>query len=293
MTEVTSSVDHPAGRRRAVVVAGLAVFAGAYGWLLISGSTQVVTSTDPGAPSRSLWSEAVPALVAIGLARLIPPRVTPTTPLAAIAERRLLRESALLIGCGVLFGIGTLVAGQGLLYPVVKIAFLLVLPLLAFRVLRGDGPPARAIGRPQVRLAAWPAALAWVVLTQVWPFTTPPAHQLPDPVTLAVGSLVTLLTAGVLEEVFYRGWLQTRLEALGGRWPAIVISALLFAFMHLSRVEPDAVGVGLAGLVAFQGVFGLMQGYLWSRYRNIWVIIAIHVVVNLVYVDLLRVWVLG
>lgn len=91
----------------------------------------------------------------------------------------------------------------------------------------------------------------------------------------------------MLEEVFYRGWLQTRLEMLHGRWPAVLATSLLFAFMHIERVPAGAIELGLASTIAYQGMFGLMQGYLWSRFRNIWVIIAIHIAVNLVYIDLL------
>jgi membrane protease YdiL (CAAX protease family) len=96
-----------------------------------------------------------------------------------------------------------------------------------------------------------------------------------------------LLTASVLEEVFYRAWLQTRLEVLYGRWPAIMVSSLLFALMHSSRIDAADPLLGLATIIAFQGVFGLMLGYLWARYRNFWVIVFIHVVTNLVYVPML------
>lgn len=51
---------------------------------------------------------------------------------------------------------------------------------------------------------------------------------------------------------------------------------------HLTDPVP-----GLASIVAVQGVFGLMTGYVWARYRNIWIPILIHVVTNLVYGDLL------
>lgn len=61
----------------------------------------------------------------------------------------------------------------------------------------------------------------------------------------------------------------------------------MFAFIHLDRLSSLGLPLGLASIVAFQGVFGLMQGYLWSRYRNLWAVILVHVVVNLVYVDLL------
>jgi membrane protease YdiL (CAAX protease family) len=134
-----------------------------------------------------------------------------------------------------------------------------------------------------------PAALVWFYLSELSPLSPPTPSDLPDAVTLAVGSAFTLLTASVLEEVFYRGWLQTRTETLLGRWPAIALSSLLFAVMHLPRfVEDGDLLLGLASVIAFQGTFGLLQGYLWSRYRNLWMPIAVHIAVNLIYVDLLR-----
>lgn len=90
------------------------------------------------------------------------------------------------------------------------------------------------------------------MLPEIWPFTTL-TQELPDPVTLAVASLITLLTAGVLEEVFYRAWLQTRLEVLLGTWPAILISSLLFAAIHVTHINPDAVGVDRTRLVEDSG----------------------------------------
>ena len=38
---------------------------------------------------------------------------------------------------------------------------------------------------------------------------------------------------GFAEEFIYRGYLQTRLIALTGKWPGWVLTALIFAFMHL------------------------------------------------------------
>ncbi|QBI52244.1 CPBP family intramembrane glutamic endopeptidase [Streptomonospora litoralis] len=273
--------------RRAITVVGLAVYAAAFGGLLLSGTTAVSPSADPGAARITLWAAAVPALAAVALARLVPPRTPVPDPVADMPERRLTLETWVLVAAAVVFPVAVAGAGDTLWYPLAKVLLFLVVPLVAFRLLRGGGPRVRAIPAPTVWLAPLPAAAAWLLLSQVV-FARPITQDLPDPVTLAVGSLITLLTAGVLEEVFYRGWLQTRLEALLGRWPAILAGSLLFTLMHAgSHLNEDALGVGVASLVAYQGVFGLMQGYLWARYRNIWVLIAVHAVVNLVYVDFL------
>jgi uncharacterized protein len=274
--------------RRVVVVGGLAVFGLAYGWLILSGHTSIATSADPGASKSSLWAAAVPALAAMLLTRLIPPRTDVPVPLAEIPRARLRWEAWALLAIAVAFPFTILGLSRTVWYHVLKTLVLLLVALVVIRLCRrfGGGPAARALPRPVVWLAPLPAVLVWFTLSEVWPFARPLTQQLPDPITLAVASLLTLLTASVLEEVFYRGWLQTRFEQLYGRWPAIVVSSLAFAFMHLNRLSSLGPMLGLASIVAFQGVFGLMQGYLWSRYRNIWAVIVIHVVVNLVYVDL-------
>ncbi|MBB3728966.1 CPBP family intramembrane glutamic endopeptidase [Nonomuraea dietziae] len=266
---------------------GLAAFVVAYATLILTGNTEIRMSADPGAAGVTLWATLLPPLAAIILARLVPPRVPPPQPLAELPRPRLVTESRMLVAAALVFPLAVLLVGRGLLYPVVKVAILLVVPLVGFRLLRKGGPAARSMPAPVTWLAPLPAVLTWFLLAEVSPLSPPLTQQLPDPVTLAVGSLITLLTASVLEEIFYRGWLQTRLEALYGTWPGILVTSLLFAAMHVSHIRPDAIGIGLASVVAAQGLFGLMQGCLWARYRNIWVIILIHVVVNLVYVDML------
>ncbi|MFI7438454.1 lysostaphin resistance A-like protein [Nonomuraea indica] len=274
--------------RQAFTGMGLAVFVAAYAWLVATGTTSITGSADPGASGMSLWAALLPPLAATALARLVPPRVEPPQPLAALPVARLRREASVLVAAALAMAcLAPFASRAGLLYPAAKIVVLLAVPLVAFRLLRGDGPVARAIPAPVTWLAPLPAVVAWFLLSQVGPLAVPLTQELPDPVVLVIGSLITLLTASVLEEVFYRGWLQTRLEALYGRWPAVLGSSLLFALMHTSHVRPDALLPGLAGIVAFQGVFGLMLGYLWSRYRNIWAITLIHVISNLVLVPLL------
>ena len=92
--------------------------------------------------------------------------------------------------------------------------------------------------------------------------------------------LFTFVTASVLEEIFYRVILQTRLEALWGRWPAITASTLLFAVMHVHRYgDGRFFDITLLILVS-NGGLGLFAGYLWSRYRNVWAILLVHGAIN-------------
>lgn len=256
-------------------------------------------SSDEFVDPVPLWVLLVPVAAAIALTRLVPPKLEATDPLAGLDPGRVRRELWLLLAAAVgfpLMVVALTAAGieRDYIYVPAKVLLFLVVPLVVFRLLRSGGERARAIRGPADRirwLAPIPAVAVWIYLAEFAPFAPPPVgtDDLPDAVTLAVVSLVTLLTASVLEEVFFRGWLQTRVETLLGRWPAIAVSSVLFAAMHIpSHVHAGTVGIGLATIVAAQGTFGLMQGYLWSRYRNLWAPIAIHIVVNLVYVDLIR-----
>ncbi|WP_157250341.1 CPBP family intramembrane glutamic endopeptidase [Nonomuraea typhae] len=279
------TIESRASRLTFTVTCG-ALFVLAYGWLVLTGHTEIVPSSGSGAPPITLWSAFVPALAAIALAMLVPPRTEPPLPLQDLPRERLVKESRILVGAAVLMAIAAPFA-RDLLYYGAKILFLLVIPLVAFRVIRGSQPKARSIPKPVTWLAPLPAVVAWFVLSQLGPLAPPMPSGLPDMVTLVVLSLLTLLTASVLEEFFYRAWLQTRLEVLYGRWPAIMASSLLFAAMHTTRIKPEDPLLGIATIIAFQGVFGLLTGYLWSRYRNLWVPVFIHVVTNLVFVQML------
>jgi len=65
--------------------------------------------------------------------------------------------------------------------------------------------------------------------------------------------------------------------------PISIWSALLPSWGY--RVHLSAMGVGLATLLTWHGSFAMFQGYVWSRYRNIWITALVHIVTNLIYVD--------
>lgn len=91
------------------------------------------------------------------------------------------------------------------------------------------------------------------------------------PEAFALLLLVGSVGAGVGEEVFFRGYLQTRLVERWGRWPGIVLTALAFGVFHLDPMH---------GVFAF-GI-GLYLGWLAERSRSIYPSIAAHAFNNLV-----------
>jgi membrane protease YdiL (CAAX protease family) len=101
----------------------------------------------------------------------------------------------------------------------------------------------------------------------------------------AIGIVLPFLMAGIPEEVVYRGLLQTRLEALWGRIPAILVSVLLFVAWHIPTryflahsVEGEAGDLGsvLIGTGIPVGVVALILALAWDRWRNLPALIAIH-----------------
>jgi membrane protease YdiL (CAAX protease family) len=91
--------------------------------------------------------------------------------------------------------------------------------------------------------------------------------------------------AGLPEEFFFRGVLQTRLERIWGRLPAILVTTLLFTAWHLPTRFLLAHGAeGQAGNFASilmgtgipVAVVGLIISWMWDRNRNLLLLIALH-----------------
>ena len=105
------------------------------------------------------------------------------------------------------------------------------------------------------------------------------------PLRLILGILMPLLTAGLPEELFFRGYLQTRLEKILNRGIAVIITSILFMAWHIpshyllsNGVDGQSGNLGdvilHTGLPVF--IISLLFGYLWSRNRNIIVLILMH-----------------
>jgi membrane protease YdiL (CAAX protease family) len=81
--------------------------------------------------------------------------------------------------------------------------------------------------------------------------------------------LFTAVTAGVVEELIFRGYLQPRLEAIfNNSYAAIIFSSLLFGLMHYRY--------GTLIQVAGPTYIGMIFAIYYWKYRNITVIIFCH-----------------
>lgn len=263
--------------------------AGAAVWLLLSGEAGVRYSADH-AGTVPMWFRWLPVLVGLVLARLVLPATPypverpPAGQDARAADRWGVRlEAAVLSAVAVLFAATLWWAGGGEpAHTALKLAFLLAVPVVTFRVVRAR-PLVAPLGPPGPWRRYGPAipVAAWLALTYAGPLAVPPSDyaRTVDLVTLVATVVVVFLVNALLEEVFYRRWLQTRWEAVLGRWPAIVVTSLLWAAWH-PAIQGGDFGPDLASAFVNQGVQGLFLGYLWSRYRLMWPLLTVHGAMN-------------
>jgi membrane protease YdiL (CAAX protease family) len=92
-------------------------------------------------------------------------------------------------------------------------------------------------------------------------------------VEIAAFALVSL-TAGICEEILYRGWLVSFLGAASGSiWIGMVAAAVLFGFGHAYQGRPGIMGTGILGIL-FGAMFVLVRSLVPGE--------AIHAAIDLV-----------
>ncbi|MBO9568369.1 MAG: CPBP family intramembrane metalloprotease [Cellulomonas iranensis] len=265
----------------ALAAAGAALAVGALGALLVLAPHGLRASADAGAPTVPYAHVLLPALVAVALVRLLPPRAPVLSPVVRDA-RRVLLGTAGLLACTVVFPVAVALTGVGDRpeYHLVKLVLVVAVPALVVAVTRGGLE--RAWPRGAWRWWA-PAVvvLGWTALAQAAPWVAHPRYDDVPVDLLVTAAVATAVTAGVGEELLYRVWLQTRLEALLGRWGGIAVATLAFALLHVGTRQGQGPVVEVGAALVVQGLgFGLVAGYLWSRYRNPWLLVALHVLAN-------------
>lgn len=263
---------------RWVLLACAALWAASLIVVLVAIPEGAPTSADPGAPVVPHWASLLPPAVGILVALLLPLR--PVAQPALPGHRgRLVASTVGLLALAAAFPI---VASQpwvgGEEYVLAKAVLLVAVPAVLVLALRG----AVRIERRRGAWRWWAPALvvaAWA-LVQLGPWRPASDFSAYDPTTIIVGALATAITAGVGEELFYRRWLQTRLEAILGAWPGIALATTLFALMHVfSHGTGDPI-VDVARVVVAQGSFGLFVAIVWWRYRSLAAIIVAHLLIN-------------
>ncbi|KZM74212.1 CPBP family intramembrane glutamic endopeptidase [Nocardia terpenica] len=254
---------------RIILIGGAAVYLAALLVLVCTEHTGLRYSSDTAAtrPLVGLW---LPGLVGVGLALLVPPKRAVPQPLSGLEPRRAARQGWYLAGLAVAFAVAiNLVHGANDWFIGLKLVLLLGPLVLRWATVREWA----GLGLRGRWLRPLPGAIGFLAVTNLlWPWHGGAAN-----VTVL---LVGFVMNAVIEEIFYRFWLQTRLEIRYGRWPAIVVSALLWSVWHAAIQGGDGLGIDLAAAIAGKGGTGLFLGYLWSRYRNPWILLAVHGFVN-------------
>jgi membrane protease YdiL (CAAX protease family) len=265
----------------AVLVVGLLLIAGSALWFVLTGNTGVRYSADTD-DTIPMWFRWIPVLAGLALVRLMPLPTAATTP----TQRRPRLEAGVLLASAVLFAATLRLAGGGEpAHTLLKVLLLLCVPAAMFWSLRRRGTAWRPAGGQPDMWRRWGPAIpvaAWIVLSYASPWAMPSSDfaTTVDLVTLVLVLVVGFLVNSLLEEVFYRRWLQSRWEAIIGRWPAIVLASLLWAAWHVAIQGSGDLPVDLASTFVNQGVVGLFLGYLWSKYRMMWPIVVVHGAIN-------------
>lgn len=251
-------------------------------WLALNGSAGIRYSADHGG-TMPMWHRWIPVIAGLILLRLVPPRTAPPT---GPAGRDLTTQAAVLLAAAALFAVTLRLAGGGEpAHTLLKLVLLLAAPILLFRLSRSRIPdqspertPDRRPSTNRLRYGPMVPVAAWFALSFAGPWAVPASDYAAgvDLITLIATIAVVFAVNSLLEEVFYRRWLQTRWEYVLGPWPAIVLASLLWAAWHIGIQGTGHLPTDLASAFVNQGVLGLFLGYLWSRYRAMWPLLVVH-----------------
>lgn len=240
----------------------------------------VVVSADPGYAPVAVPLLLVPAAVTIVVTLLLPSG----SGRSDVVVRRIgaaRGELIGLIGLSVAFTLLVPVLPLPEDYVLLKAVLFLLVPCLVLGMVARRRGSSVDIARP--RIAAWiiaVPALGLGVLSTLGPWSSPPPSVWPPLAPLLVAATATAITAGLGEEILYRRLLQTRLEALTGRWTGLLIASILFGLMHSFSHGDGALWENALQAIAMQGTTGIAIGLLWSRWRRIWVCVLAHVLLN-------------
>lgn len=279
----------------------IAMFIASVLLLLFTGHTDILQASSKSGGSTFLIPYIALVLLTIGLMRILPPVLPLSNPLDEKERSRATKGLCPILGYALLYPVLLAVIGiLGLDYIDIGKIGLLLLPSCILFWLYGRKIPYNQFKATRFAVWYWLGpiciALFYCIASSIPPFAIHGLRgSLPDKnlgVVLALQAVITFLNAGLPEEVFYRVLLQTRLEFFLGRWNGIALTSLLFALMHFPTRLVSWLGttgiaafdiiLALAAVIAIQGSGGFILGYLWSRYRNLWVNVLFHTALDMV-----------
>jgi len=98
----------------------------------------------------------------------------------------------------------------------------------------------------------------------------------PYPYLLVITILLIVFVVPMMEELLFRGLLQTWLKRCFGTYSAIMISASVFSVFHYSSSQ----GIENIELIASLFVLGCFLGFIYERQQSLWASIGLHSIFN-------------
>ncbi|MBZ9687374.1 CPBP family intramembrane metalloprotease [Clostridium estertheticum] len=109
-------------------------------------------------------------------------------------------------------------------------------------------------------------------------FITHVKSRLPLNINAIIPAIIAITIGTFLEEVIFRGFIQERLSWFIGTPIAIIITSILFAFMHISKGSFKIVTFDLTGIF----IDSIFYGIIFSKTKNIFASWSVHYMSDLV-----------
>ncbi|TDM39666.1 CPBP family intramembrane metalloprotease [Macrococcoides goetzii] len=165
------------------------------------------------------------------------------------------------------------------LFYIYKLLILLIIPMIFFY--KENINILKSAKQQRLWLIPLLICIVWYITYIIVNFNTLNLHKYDIPYDyLIIGATISFILNAVLEELFYRSWLQTRLEPLLSFIPAIFITSILWALWHMGIQYHSNILLTFANVIVFHSITGIFLGLLWLKYRNIILNIFVHGLLN-------------
>ena len=96
-----------------------------------------------------------------------------------------------------------------------------------------------------------------------------------NPASFLIPAVAMAISSGTFEELFFRGVLFKSVEDMAGSWIALIVSSLVFGFVHLLNPEGTIVGAIYISIEA-----GLLLAAAYLLTRRLWLAMGVHMAWN-------------
>lgn len=96
-----------------------------------------------------------------------------------------------------------------------------------------------------------------------------------NPVSFLIPAVALAISSGTFEELFFRGVIFKSVEDMAGSWIALIVSSLVFGFVHLLNPAGTIVGAVYISIEA-----GLLLAAAYLLTRRLWLAMGVHMAWN-------------